>query len=472
MDAMDILLTHGYFLHEDANELKIMKPFPPLGILYLSAYLKQRGFKVGVYDATYGSLAEYSLILEQERPNVVGIYGTLMTRRSVLAMIRSAKAAGAVAVLGGPEPANYVDEYLDRDADVIVLGEGEAALEDLLPALVKHGSHALNGIAGISFRREDGSISRTPPRPLIEDLDTLSDPDRDAIVIDRYLDSWRTHHGMSSLSLICARGCPYHCAWCSHSVYGHTHRRRSPGRVAAEVQDLLARYKPDQLWYADDVFTIDHLWLSEYSSQLRQRGIRIPFECTSRADRLNEEVIDRLAEMGCYRLWLGSESGSQRILNAMKREVKVEHVRFITHALKRRGIQTGMFIMLGYEGEENDDLKATVNHIKQSGPDVFLTTVAYPIKGTEYFERVRTRILPNSNWESGSDRDLSVRGRHSQKFYSFATRWMVNSIALQREQESGPNLLRLAKAAVNTIVGKLGMTITKNEVDDDTSRRG
>jgi anaerobic magnesium-protoporphyrin IX monomethyl ester cyclase len=207
----DVLLTHGYFLQDDAHERKIMKPYPPLGILHLSACLKQRGFHVRVYDATFGSMAGFRTILEQERPPVVGIYCTLMTKFAVLEMIRMARLAGSKVVLGGPEPAGYAGEYLACGADVVVFGEGETALEELLPALAKRGAHSLDGIAGIAFRGEDGSVIRTAARPQVEDLDSLPDPDREAIDIDRYLAAWRTHHGMGSVSLICARGCPYHC---------------------------------------------------------------------------------------------------------------------------------------------------------------------------------------------------------------------------------------------------------------------
>ncbi|MGH2593992.1 MAG: B12-binding domain-containing radical SAM protein [Anaerolineae bacterium] len=460
---MDILLTHGYFLYEDPHELKVMKPYPPLGILYNSAYLKRAGYTVGVFDTTFHSMAEFESHAERERPPVVGIYTNLMTKFNVLTMIAICKRLGAIVILGGPEPGSYAEEYLERGADVVVVGEGEAALDELLPRLAQVGPHKLGGVLGIAYRREDGAIVRALPRPYLPDLDALPDPDRDAIDIGRYVETWRTHHGMGSVSLICARGCPYHCEWCSHAVYGHTHRRRSPQRVAEEVAFLLARYKPDQLWYADDVFTIKHGWFFEYADELKRRGIRIPFECISRADRLNDEVIDRLVEMGCHRLWIGSESGSQNVLDEMRRGVKVEQVQAMTHALKRRGIQTGMFIMLGYEGEQLADLEATVDHLKKSAPDVFLTTVAYPIKGTAYYQKVEDRVLARADWDQRTDRQLTVKGRHSTRFYSFATRWMVNAVALHRARTNGMNVARLAKAAANVAVGRLGMMLTAAE---------
>ena len=196
---------------------------------------------------------------------------------------------------------------------------------------------------------------------------------------------------------------------------------------------------------------------------MKRRNIRIPFECISRADRLNDEVIDRLAEMGCRRLWIGSESGSQNVLDTMRREVKVEQVQAMTHALKRRGIETGMFIMLGYEGEELKDLEATVEHLKKSAPNVFLTTVAYPIKGTPYYHKVEDRVLAHDDWDRRTDRQLSVTGRHSMRFYSFATRWMVSSVALHRERTNGRRVVRMAKAAASVAVGRAGMMLTANE---------
>ncbi len=459
---MDILLTHGFFLCEDKHELQVMKPYPPLGILYISAYLKRKGFSVGVFDTTFKTLSDFRSLIMRERPAVVGIYCNLMTKLRVLEMIRDARASSAQVILGGPEPAAYVEEYIRSGADVIVQGEGEAALEELLPRLAASGPNRLEGIAGISYRSHDGAICHTASRPMIGDLDALPEPDRDSIDMEQYLSSWRAHHGAGSVSLVCARGCPYRCNWCSHSVYGHSHRRRSPARVADEVRSLFERYHPEQLWYADDVFTIHPGWLFQYAAELKRRGLRLPFECISRADRLNEDVIECLAEMGCHRLWIGSESGSQRILDAMQRDVKVEQVQRATQALRRRGIQTGMFIMLGYQGEEMEDLEATVDHLKKSAPDVFLTTVAYPIKGTAYYERIQDRVLSRAGWEQRTDRDLTVQGRRSGRFYSFATRWMVGSVALAQGRRSGAGPRLLAKAAVNAIVGRIGMELTKN----------
>ncbi len=381
---MDLLLTHGYFLYEDTKELQIMKQYVTLGILYLSSHLREKGFDVEIYDSTFGSRQELFRILETGPPSVVGIYVNLMTRRNVLDIAAAARAAGWTVVLGGPEPSNYPGEYLQAGAHAIVEGEGEVTMEELLHTLGQ--KEALQRVNRIIFRRRDGSVARTPPRALIPNLDAQPWPDRERVDMDRYLKVWREHHGAGSVSVITARGCPYHCRWCSHSTFGKTHRRRSIQSVADEVAWVLERYQPDMLWMADDVFTIHPGWILEYAAEMKRRGLRIPFECITRADRLNPRIAEALAELGCFRVWIGSESGSQRILDAMQRGVTVEQVRESVRLCQQQGIQTGMFLMWGYNGEELSDIEATVQHVKSCQPDVFLTTVSYPIQGTPYYD--------------------------------------------------------------------------------------
>ncbi|HEY3825493.1 MAG TPA: radical SAM protein [Bryobacteraceae bacterium] len=415
---MKLLLTHAYFLREDVKEQQIMKPYAPLGLLYLSSHLRARGFEVEIYDSTFGSREELFRILCDGPPAALGIYGNLITRGNVIEIIAAARAAGWRVIVGGPEPSNYADEYLGAGADVVVRGEAETSLEQLMATELDRA--AWSAIGGIVFRDAGGQVIRNDPGSLLADLDTQPWPDRERIDIPRYMRTWREHHGKSSISVITARGCPYKCNWCSHSVYGHTHRRRSPRAVAEEVEWLLGRYNPDMLWIADDVFTIHHGWIFQYAAELKRRGIHIPFECITRADRVNERIASTLKELGCMRVWIGSESGSQRILNAMERGVTVGQVQRAVSLCKTNGIETGMFLMWGYDGEDISDIEATVDHVKQCRPDIFFTTVSYPIKGTPYFERVAPRLVSIKRWEQSTDRDFQIQGRHSRRFYKYA----------------------------------------------------
>jgi radical SAM superfamily enzyme YgiQ (UPF0313 family) len=467
---MHVLLTHGYFLQEDLKELQIMRPYPPLGLLYLSSYLKARGHDVEVFDTTFRSPQDLLNRLQAVTPGIVGIYSNLMTRSKVVAIIRAAKTLGWKVVLGGPEPSNYISEYLAMGADVIVNGEGEATLNEFIATFRGGNPSDLERVAGIAFRGNNGTIIETPARPLIQQLDELPWPDREAIDLSLYLNAWREHHGSSSVSLITARGCAYHCRWCSHSVYGKTHRRRSPTSVVDEIEWLRSRYQPDMLWIADDVFTVHPGWFFRYADEMKRRDLLIPFECITRADRLNDKVADALAELRCFRVWIGSESGSQRILDSMERGVSVGEVRQAIRLCKDRGIQTGMFLMWGYLGEELVDIEETIEQVKASDPDVFLTTVAYPIKGTGYFDDVAPSVVNGSEWERSSDREYRIRGRHSRQYYHFADQLLKNEVALHRllktsEADSAEASKELIKLRQRSLQAREGLRRTDAEVE-------
>jgi anaerobic magnesium-protoporphyrin IX monomethyl ester cyclase len=443
----DVLLTHGYFLQDDEKELEIMRPYPTLGLLYISSFLRRDGIDVELFDSTFARRADLHARLAGE-PGVVGIYTNLMTRRPVLDIVDVAKRHGWTVVLGGPESANYPDEYLRYGADVVVVGEGETTMAELLPALAARGPHRIHGVAGTVFKDETGSVVTNPERTKIADIDSIPWPDRGRIDQAHYVDVWRERHGMGSVNMITARGCPYKCNWCSHAVFGYTHRRRSYLDTAAELDHIMQVYKPDQVWYADDVFTISHPWLYGYAQELKRRNLKVPFETISRADRMMKEgVLQTLADMGCYRIWIGSESGSQRILDGMERGVKTEQVLWAARAAKRFGIQVGMFLMWGYPGEEVEDIAATVDLVRQCQPDIHLTTVAYPIKNTGFFRKAGNLVVTDKQWADATDRDFRIKGRHSRAYYKQADAWLKNEVEAARVELSDPGEAALRRAA-------------------------
>ncbi|MBV9570702.1 MAG: radical SAM protein [Alphaproteobacteria bacterium] len=462
----DILLTHAYFIGEDEAERKVMKPYPPLGLLYISSHLKRCGFSVEVLDTTFQYPSSTCEAIARSNARIIGLYVNLITRRYALKLIAACKAHGRIVILGGPEPVNYAEEYLDHGADIIVSGEGELTLAELIPHLQRHGLSRLDEINGIAFRSKNGEVSRTAPRAQIRDLDAQPFPDRGAIDLESYLTTWQRHHGVRSVSLITARGCPYACNWCSHSVYGRSHRRRSPANVVDEIEAIRGAYAPDQLWFADDVFTINHRWLTEFAGEMKRRGLRYPFETITREDRLNEDVAEILAELGCYRIWIGAESGSQRILDAMTRRTNAARTREMIGLVQRKGIRAGTFIMLGYDGETWSDIDETARHLRNSVPDDMLTTLSYPIKGTPYYDRVASRISSREPWAESTDRTLVISGRNSRRFYRHAQRWLAAETSLagmtaRRERD----VVRYAKTKAASALNRLGMYATRHEVD-------
>jgi anaerobic magnesium-protoporphyrin IX monomethyl ester cyclase len=457
---MKILLSHGYFLAEDVKEQRLMRPYPPLGILYVAAYLRDRGVPVEVFDTTFASRAALEQRLLEVRPDVIGLYTNLMTKLNVLGIIRFIRAQPSLAatriVLGGPEVTHHVDRFIEHGADVIVIGEGEETMHALVRAWAE--GAPLAGVDGIAYRDDQGAVARTAPRTLLKNLDDLPIPRRDAIDLRPYLDAWRSHHGTNAISVSTMRGCPYTCRWCSRAVYGESYRRRSPRLVAEEIGMLVERYQPDSLWFVDDVFTINHRWLEELTKELESRNLHVPYECITRADRLNEKVVGLLKRSGCFRVWIGAESGSQRVLDAMDRRVTVEQVREMIQLSKKHGIEAGTFIMIGYPGETEDDIQATIEHLKRADPDQFTITVAYPIKGTPFYEQVQKDIVELRPWRETTDRDLTLRRPHSPLYYELAVSRVVNEVRSYQlaRKASGPTL-EVAKHRVKALMARAGM---------------
>jgi radical SAM superfamily enzyme YgiQ (UPF0313 family) len=456
----DILLGHAYFLKHDVVERRVMKPYPPLGILYLSAYLKRAGFDVGVFDATFGDFEDFQRELDRVRPEIVGLYANIITRDNVFRLARMAKASGVrYVVVGGPDASEWCEQYFANGVDVVGTNEGERTLEELIPRLQAGGATRLDDIPGIIFNK-DGTPHRTPPRPSIRDLDALPWPDREALDMDAYFRAWKAHHGESSVSLITARGCPFHCSWCSAEVFGHSHRQRSPKDVVDEMLALRERYDPDMFWISDDVLTINREWTRAFFREVRERNAVHRFECLSRADLVDEEILRGLAESGCFRVWYGAESGSQKVLDSMRKGTRVEQVREAARVTQAMGMQAGFFILLGYPEETTADIRMTIDFLKETRPDVVGTSVAFPIKGTEFYERVEDRVVVDDNWTSRNQNKLLFRGKYPRIYYWFAVRWLVKEVAVDRmwRSPSRPHR-RIAIEKAKALVARAGVAL-------------
>ena len=321
----------------------------------------------------------------------------------------------------------------------------------------------LSEVRGIAFRdgEKERRVVRTGGRELMREVDLLPSPARDAIRLENYLSAWKERHGTNAVSINTMRGCPYTCRWCSRAVYGNSYRRRSPSVVVDEMIGIRERYAPDTLWFVDDVFTISPKWMRAFAEEVTRRDAIIPYECISRADRMNEEMVDLLVRSGCYRIWIGAESGSQNVLDAMDRRVTVERVREMIGLSKRRGLQTGTFIMVGYPGETEEDIVATIEHLKLSDPDYYTITTAYPITGTPLHETVRDRLTTAPAWEHSTDRDLDFERTYPRRYYDYALRRLYNEVELHRLRKGPGNLGKKGRLALKSLAARLGMRLTK-----------
>lgn len=457
---MKILFTHGYFLSEDPKELQIMRPYVPLGILYISSYLEQHGYENDVFDSTFSSLDTLKKRLLDTKSDVIAIYTNLMTKLNVLKIIKFIKSEKSLhhtkIILGGPEVRNYSENFLNYGADFIIIGEGEETTLELIKALENKHDHS--NIKGIAYL-EHGKLITTPERPLIKDINILPFPNRKKIDFTPYLNGWKTHHGYSMMSVNTMRGCPYTCKWCSRAVYGGTYRRRSPQLVAQELKFIKDTYDPDMIWFVDDVFTIHHKWLTEFAQEVKKQDAVIPYEIISRADRLNEEVIKTLKASGCFRVWVGAESGSQKIIDAMDRRVDVMQTRAMINLAKQYGLEAGTFIMLGYPGETKEDIKETIEHLVQANPSQYTITVAYPIKGTELYNEVKNEFLNQQmDWETTTDRDIDFKRTHPKQYYQYAIQWVMNEVYLKTKNK---NVFKIPYLKLKSLKYQLQMEMNK-----------
>lgn len=460
--ALKILLTHAYFLNEDEKEKEIMRPYPPLGILYISAYLENHGFENSIHDSTFSSFEYLCSQIQTETPDLIGIYTNLMTKLNVLKLISFIKSKPELArckiVLGGPEVRNHVDNFLNAGADILVLGEGEESMLEIAEHLLANRNCTdFSEIKSIAFKGQFNQTITTAQRNLLKNIDELSFPNRKKINLQLYFDAWKSKHGQSALSISTMRGCPYTCKWCSRAVYGQTYRRRSAKLVVDEMEYILTHYKVDTLWFVDDVFTVSHKWMSEFRNEVVKRKIKIPYECITRADRLNAEVFQFLKESGCFRVWIGAESGSQKIIDAMDRRVSVQQVREMIQLAKQFEIKSGTFIMLGYPGETEEDIEETIHHLKVADPDLYTITVAYPIKGTPLYSEVENVFVEQLDWQSSTDRDIDFKRSYRRSYYDFALRRLYNEVAFHKGKQNQIPISKLAVYKVKSLVAKSGM---------------
>ena len=426
---VDVLLTHSYHLFYDRKQVRKMQPYPPLGTLYAAALLRQHGYSVALFDAMLENPERgFPEALARHRPRIVAIYEDNFNflskmclsrmREVAYGMLEAAQAAGATVVVNGSDPTDHVEEYLRRGFDFVLLGEAEWTLEELVQALLEDSLSGLEHIPGLAFQRPDtGEVFRTPSRPLLRHLDTLPFPSRDLIDVRSYREAWKSHHGFFSLNLVASRGCPYQCNWCARPIYGASFHIRSAESVAQEMQDLKDVYGAEHLWFADDLFSIKPRWVLDLADAVERRRVALPFKMQSRINLMTPETTRALKRAGCVEVWMGVESGSQKILDAMDKGTRVEQVALAREHLRRQDIRACFFLQFGYPGETWEDIQQTIRLVRETRPDDIGVSVSYPLPGTKFYEQVREELGPKKHWVDSDDLAMMFRGNYTDEFY-------------------------------------------------------
>lgn len=442
-----ILFTHSYFYKLDAKQWKFKQPYAPLGSLQAAAVVQRAGYEVTFFDvALRESPLELAGELKKSKPDYLVIYDdgfnyltkmclTIM-REASFTMARLAKGHGCLVIVCSSDASDQYEKYLKNGADYVVRGEGEETLTELLNSL-RQGT-APHDIMGLAFRADNETIV-TLPRPVIRNLDALPMPAWDLINLEPYRSTWKKNHGYFSMNLATTRGCPYKCNWCAKPIYGNRYNSRSPEHVVNEIEFLLEKFQPDHFWMCDDIFGLKPGWVNRFAELIKERGLKFKYKIQSRVDLLLEEkTIESLASSGADTVWVGAESGSQRILDAMDKGTTVEQIKGATELLRQHHIKVAFFLQFGYAGEAKQDIDATLKMVLDLMPDEIGISVSYPLPGTKFYDTVKSQLQEKQNWTDSDDLAMMYRATFSPAYYKALHRYVHSRYRIKR----GWDLLR------------------------------
>ena len=457
---LSILVCHSYYLRLDHKQVLRAKPYPPLATLQVVAMLRNAGHQVEFFDSMLADGIDAYGRLLQGRPQLVVFYednfnflskmclGTM--RGAACEMIAAARRSGSRVIAAGPDVTDAPGPYLEAGADIALLGEGLSALLDVLPRLDSRpdadNADLVQGLTGVASLCNGKAVTRSGSK-------IMPAPDAglaawDLVDMDRYRAVWLKAHGYFSLNMAASRGCPFRCAWCAKPIWGNQYLQRNPSEVAEEMAHLKRRFNPDHIWFADDIFGFRVDWVAEFAASVQAAGAEIPFTIQTRADLVSERMAEALRDAGCREAWIGAESGSQRVLDAMNKGTTVAEIRVARERLRSVGIRVGFFIQLGYMGEQLADIVATRDLLDAARPDEIGVSVSYPLPGTKFYDLVKAQLRGKTHWRESNDLEMMFQGTYTSDFYRALRNLMHEQVALQGA-ESPASLNAPVRAALD-----------------------
>jgi len=429
-----ILFTHSYFLRFDPKQWEIMQPYAPLGTIYAASVLRKEGYEVSLWDPMFASSAkEIISTLDSFQPEALVIYDDGFNYLTKMCLTNMREAAFEMSELAGlrnipvfvsgSDAADHYEKYHNHGAVAVIRGEGEVTLTNALQHYFA-GERDLSGINGLSFRN-NGKTIINKPRDVVKVLDDIPLPAWDLVNIDTYKNAWLKNHGFFSMNMSTTRGCPFKCNWCAKPIYGNRYNSRSPENVIKEILLLKNNYALDHIWFCDDIFGLKPGWVNKFAQLVEENHLKIKFKIQSRVDLLlQENNIEALARSGCDTVWVGAESGSQKILDAMDKGTKVEQIKDATIILKKYGIKPAFFLQFGYPGETEEDIQKTIEMVMELLPDDIGISVSYPLPGTVFYENVKHELKEKSNWTDSDELALMFKNTYPSEYYKHLQRFV------------------------------------------------
>ena len=429
-----LLFSHSYFMRFDPKQWATGQPYPPIGSLYAASLMRSLGHEVSFLDTMFSYGPEEVIPpLQEHNPGYFIIYDdgfnylTKMCltnmREAAFEMMKFAKQKGCTVIVSSSDANDHFEQYLNEGADFILLGEAEQTLAELITALDSEKTDFLS-LSGIAFKQQDAVI-KTVKRNVMKDLDSLPFPSWDLIDVEAYKKVWLKNKGYFSLNIATTRGCPFKCNWCAKPIYGNRYNTRSPENVVAELKMLKKEYNFDHIWFCDDIFGLKPGWVKEFADLVEKEQLQFSFKIQARVDlMMQENYIADLARAGCNNVWMGAESGSQRILDAMDKGTTVQQIFEATRLLKKNNINPSFFIQFGYPGETREDIIKTIDMINALLPYELGVSVSYPLPGTMFYENVKTQLREKTNWTDSDELALMFRNTFSPAFYKQLHRYV------------------------------------------------
>jgi anaerobic magnesium-protoporphyrin IX monomethyl ester cyclase len=363
-------------------------PFTPLGLGYLAAVLEKNQYEVDVIDCQVLDIAyeEVKSELSKRQPDIVGMTSTTLTYKSALRIAKIAKEVNpkCLTLLGGVHVTFWDDNALQEcpSLDVVVRKEGENTILELVERL--EAGKAFHDVLGITYRKGE-EIVRNPDRPYIKDLDSLPFPAHHLWPIDRL-----RKYGNVIFPLMTSRGCIFWCEFCSSvRMFGRGYRMRSAKNVVDELEYLHNTYGADRFTFYDDSFSVDRSRVEEICRQIHDRNLRITWDCGTRVDLVTKDLLQKMKDAGCFAVWLGVESGSQRIMDAMGKGLTIAKTKKAFRLAKEVGMITIANVVLGFPGETKETAWETIKLIDEISPDDIGYYIATPYPGTPMADYVK-----------------------------------------------------------------------------------
>lgn len=421
-----ILFSHSYYYKLDQKQWLTNSPFPPLGTIYACSFMREKDYEVSLFDVGLKeSPDEIVEQLIQEKPKYLVIYDdgfnylTKMCltnmREACFKMISIGKKYNCIIIINSSDSTDQAKMYLENGADYIIYGEGENTLLDLISTIDKN--EITENLDGIIYL-ENEKLKKNKAKKLFKNLDELPFPAWDLIDVNSYREIWENAGKEFTLNIATTRGCPYHCNWCAKPIFGQNYNTHSHTRIVEIIDYLGKQHQVKRFWMCDDIFGLKQKWVQRFNDELKVKNLKIKYYIQSRADLLlKENNIEVMAESGLEEVWIGAESGSQKILDAMDKGTTIEQIESATKLLQAKGVRVALFIQYGYLGETKQDIDKTLAMIKKLNPDDIGISVSYPLPDTPFYETVKSQLKNKKNWEDSNDLAMMFQGTFSKEYY-------------------------------------------------------